>query len=445
MAKNLPQVISDLKNGKGIFVGSPLFIRDDGSVVDVNEREQFPASALGKAAYDEFEGMSAPSEVGGAISAHNDDAGAHAELFAPINTQIASDAITHMLATEFSGAYEGVDLSVRFATEIAGYSDVWAWVKARVQAENFAGLHVHDYITVTCTNAGAYVLKMEIAGINTYKGSGGIEIPAHIDWISKDCWPDTVQYNLVNFNNGIGCDKFTATAGQTSFQLTYRGSAYPSSITSMTVNGGADTSFTYNSATGIMTYTGSALSAGAIVKAFWTAVDVPFMASNLNAYMNSLRVGVPNEAALDPFLTEVDYSAGGIYYYLPSELKAVITPKRMYAATRYTAGSLLSSSNNNSDVTIGPLWIPEGIEVCGSALFATGTYDKWYARQYPAFFGGNRKKGAGNGGSRVSWWVFSANSGNTAPFCYVFSYGYAYFNGASTAARVPVCFRIAKT
>ena len=33
MAKNLPQVISDLKNGKGVFVGSPLFVRDDGSGV----------------------------------------------------------------------------------------------------------------------------------------------------------------------------------------------------------------------------------------------------------------------------------------------------------------------------------------------------------------------------------------------------------------------------
>ena len=79
MAKNLPQVISDLKNGKGVFVGSPLFVREDGSVVDVNEREQFPASALGKAAYDEFEGMSAPSDVSGAISTHNSDAAAHAD------------------------------------------------------------------------------------------------------------------------------------------------------------------------------------------------------------------------------------------------------------------------------------------------------------------------------------------------------------------------------
>ena len=30
--------------------------------------------------------------------------------------------------------YPGVDLTVVYAAEIAGYSDVWAWIKARAQA-----------------------------------------------------------------------------------------------------------------------------------------------------------------------------------------------------------------------------------------------------------------------------------------------------------------------
>jgi hypothetical protein len=79
-------------------------------------------------------------------------------------------------------------------------------------------------------------------------------------------------------------------------------------------------------------------------------------------------------------------------------------------------------------------------------MFATGTYDKWYSRLYPAFLGGNRKKGAGNGGSRSNWWLFPAYSGNSTYFCFVSSAGYAYYSYASlTYLRVPVGFRIRKS
>ena len=38
--------------------------------------------------------------------------------------------------------YEGVDLTQKFASEIANYSDEWAWIKARIQAGNFKGIYV---------------------------------------------------------------------------------------------------------------------------------------------------------------------------------------------------------------------------------------------------------------------------------------------------------------
>lgn len=350
-------------------------------------------------------------------------------------------------ADELTGAYQGVDLTLRFASEIAAYGgDPWAWVKARVQAENFEGLHVHDFIPVTCANPGAYVLKPEIVGINTYNGSGSTEITSHIDWISKDCWPDTVAYNPAYYNNGIGMDKFVATAGQTEFQLARREAGYPA-LSSVTVNGTPTTDYTYVLATGALTYTGAALSAGAVVKAIWTTpITVPFVASNLYAYMNSLRMGVPNEAAADPLLAEVDYTAGGIYKFLPAALKAVISPKHQLAATRFTAGTLRTTSDNYVGIDIGPLWIPDEAEVCGSSMFATGTYDKWYSRLYPAFLGANRKKCAGNGGSRSHWWLFPAASAYSAYFCYVVSSGYANTTYASnTYPRVPVGFRIRKS
>jgi len=355
----------------------------------------------------------------------------------------------YAVAREITGGYDGVNLETVFAAEIAGYADVWAWIKARVQAENFEGLHVHDYIQVTCSNPGAYVLKMEIVGINTYKGAGGTEIPAHIDWISRDCWPDTVTYNPVNYNNGIGLDKFAGDGATKVFQLTRREIGYPA-LSSVTVGGTAMTSgtdYTYDGATGVLTFT-SAPENAAVIKAVWAApIAVPFMASNVYAYMNSLRMGVPNETAADPLLTEVDYSAGGIYKFLPAALKAVISNKRTYMAKRYTAGSLLTSSNDYADVAIGPLWLPDEMEIYGTYMFATGTYDKWFSRWYPAFMGGNRRKGAGNGGSRSSWWLIPAYSGYSTFVCGVNAAGFANdgYGASYTALRVPVGFRIQKS
>ena len=128
MAKNLLQIIQDLENGKGVFADSPQFIRSDGSVVDVEEREVHPASYLAKEAYDSFAGYAKKTtvddilsgghnamagkqggttdeyyhvtaaektvientsgtntgdqDVDGAISTHNSDVNAHADLFA---------------------------------------------------------------------------------------------------------------------------------------------------------------------------------------------------------------------------------------------------------------------------------------------------------------------------------------------------------------------------
>ena len=372
-----------------------------------------------------------------------------AETVADHTTQLAADAKNHMLAQELSGAYDGVDLTVRFASEIAAYGgDPWAWIKARVQAEVFTGLHVHDYIPVTCTNPGAYVLKPEIAGINTYKGSGNNEIPAHIDWISKDCWPDTVTYNPVNYNNGLGLDKFTGNGSTKIFQLTRREVGYPT-LSSVTVGAATmilGTDYTYDGPTGVLTFTVAPANA-AIIKAIWTTpIVVPFVASNVYAYMNSLRMGIPNEAAADPLLTEVDYTGGGIYKFLPAALKAVISPKHQLAARRLTVGSLLTNPTDYVGIDIGPLWIPDEMEIYGTPMYATSTYDKWYSRWYPAFMGGNRKKGAGNGGSRANWWLFPAHSGNSTLCCVVLSTGSANYLAASyTLLRVPVGFRIAKT
>lgn len=102
--------------------------------------------------------------------------------------------------------YEGRDLTVEFAEEIAGFTDPWRWIKTRLAAHNIDGLHVEDYIPI---NMGSHVMKMQIAGINTYtRTTDQAPLGWHIDWISKDLYPDTVQWFTSNDNNGTSTDPY---------------------------------------------------------------------------------------------------------------------------------------------------------------------------------------------------------------------------------------------
>jgi len=108
---------------------------------------------------------------------------------------------------EVNANYEGVDLTVKFANEIANHSNEWAWIQARLNGHNVRDLHVGDYIPINiAANGGiaAETHKAEIAGINTYRrtGDSGHEVGYHIDWITRDCYSGTVQFNTSNNNNG---------------------------------------------------------------------------------------------------------------------------------------------------------------------------------------------------------------------------------------------------
>lgn len=120
-------------------------------------------------------------------------------------------------------------------------------------AGNYAGLHVGDYIPITCSNG--YKLNAQIAGMNTYTGYADQEVGNHIDFICKELWNDLHVMNKIDYNNGNA-----------------------------------------NSPN-------------------------PFLASDLNYWLNSMSGTVPNNKT-DPATTvAVDYTAGGILYYLPDKLK----------------------------------------------------------------------------------------------------------------------------
>ncbi len=128
-------------------------------------------------------------------SQEGDEYGAKQINFANMHTNYAIEAADH--------TYEGVDLKERFAEEIAGYANVWRWIKARVAAANFDGLHVGDYIPITM-NANPII--MQIAGIDTYYRCTDQQQGHHIDWISKNLYPGTTQWFTANDNNGTAAD-----------------------------------------------------------------------------------------------------------------------------------------------------------------------------------------------------------------------------------------------
>lgn len=283
--------------------------------------------------------------------------------------------------------YQGVDLTVKFSAEIAAspYSgDPWAWIKARIAAGNYAGIHVGDYIPITTTEATPKTYNAQIMGIDTYTGYSDTAVGHHIDWCCNELWNTRHPVNKVNHNNGT---KFGNAA----------------------------------------------------------ATEYPWIASDLYLWLNSLSGTVASATSVGGGTgTAVNYTAGGVYYYLPSALKTVIVQKRAYLPKRYDASSLLSDDNAGGWANIGKLWLPSEWEVYGGPVWG-GT--KQYSTlgnciQYPIFQSmANRVKK--RSGSPDAWWVLSACSGNTTNWCLVAGTGNAGSNSASFATcAAPVCFRI---
>ncbi len=79
-------------------------------------------------------------------------------------------------------------------------SESWASLYARIQAGNFAGIHIGDFKTIQLTNGETVV--MEVAGIDQYYRCGDTQIGHHIDFISRDCLAGTKVFNDTNTNNG---------------------------------------------------------------------------------------------------------------------------------------------------------------------------------------------------------------------------------------------------
>lgn len=337
--------------------------------------------------------------------------------------------------------YPGMDLSLKFAEEIKGYTSVWKWIQARIKAGNFYGIHVGDYIPFNCSNSAKTRIVAVVAGIDTYYKYGDQQVGHHIDFISKDLWPTYIQYNLANFNNGlIPVEKLSGDGSKTEFVLTKQ----MDSIDNIIVGSDQVTGYTYDASTFTVTFDEAPAAGTNNITVTGKGDKHPWLCSHLYAFLNSLKMQVPNGTGKDPAVKQVDYSQGGVYYFLPAELKAVIANKRALLGERYSASGLLNSDNSWSWTNLGNLWVPTEMEVCGAPVWGGNGCPNGGFVQYPIFAHNmNRIKGLGDGGGRDNWWELTPYSGYSSNFCNVNYNGYAgSYSASGTWLSAPVCFRI---
>ena len=328
--------------------------------------------------------------------------------------------------------YNGTDLSVKFATEIAQEDSVWAWLHSRIGDGDFSGIHVGDYIPVKCSNN--FEFNAIIIGINTYAAWGPAPgTPAHVDFMFSKTWDTAIKYNLASFNNGMApTESLTGDGTTKTFTLTKK---FPK-ITGVTVGGNDTTAYTYNPANYKITFTSAPANAAAIVV---TCADreYPWLCSNAYYYLNSLAGNVPNGTGNDPALESVDYTADGIYYQLPSALKSAIAEKNVYLPKRYDVSAIQNEDTGAANINIGKLWLLSEMEICGTGIMGSNGSSLAGYIQYPYFVGcGIRNK------RRAANLTMSSASGNSNRIVMITTGGYMSIVPPTTATKVQPCFRI---
>ena len=334
------------------------------------------------------------------------------------------------------GKYPGVDLTSKFAEEIAGYTDPGAWIRSRIRANNFDGIHVNDYIPFTTTNDLKF--KARVAGIDPYYEYGDSAVGHHIDFVCEELWPTLHPINPVNYNNGlIPTENVTSDGSSVQYVLTKP--MY--GVAKVTLSGTDLTGWTYDKDTYTLTFS-TAPAAGTMVVT-GTGSEYPWLSCDAYLYANSLAGHVANSTGLNPAIKRVDYTNDGIYHYLPDWLKAVIVDKRVLLGKRYSTSGVLSNENGWGWVNLGKLWFPSEMEVYGCPVWGNKDYGVSGFIQYPYFVGNTRRVKKRNG-SRHYWWLLSPHT-DTTSWCFVSntSYGYAdYYNASNGWIAAPVCFRI---
>lgn len=282
------------------------------------------------------------------------------------------------------GLYAGTDLTVKFAGEIAAapYSgDVWAWIKGRIDGENFSGIHTCDWIPFT---ADGHTYHAQVAGIDTCKGYGDIPVGSHIDFITKELWHERHRMNYCDYNNGR-----------------------------------------------------SDLPDGTQELVPWMMCELKYYLNNESGYV------VTNNSSYT--MTLVDYTDTGVFGRLPAALRNVIIQKHTRISQRYVNTGRPTDDTAMAWRDIGKLWLPSELETYGIPAMGTLSKNVYgtYTVQYPIFAHTVQNRGKNFNGTPSKWWLIQARSGDYKSFTGVNAEMTPdSFAASSTDVGFPICFRI---
>lgn len=287
--------------------------------------------------------------------------------------------------------YNGVDLTVKHAEEINENhnGDAWAWIHSRIQAVNYSGIHVGDYIPVTLsggTIGGSFSVatnqqhKMQVAGIDTYYNSGDTPIPHHIDFISLETLETCSTWNDGNTNNGTAAEKNP-----------------------------------------------------------WKSSKIYAILNGVNNYTTSAQGNLAHG---------MNCSSGGVYQMLPEACRNVIIQKRTWSEEQYDSTKQVNYPTGNGWRDMGYLWVPHEVEICG---YQPNSYNRNndggnldnltrnLSKMYPLFKQQTRVKLGADTHERSNYWLCCPSGHWSANVCNVAGTGSVNATNA-TATNISACF-----
>lgn len=274
-------------------------------------------------------------------------------------------------------SYEGVNIKEKFAGEM-DFTDPWVWIQQRLAAQNLSGLHIKDWFEV---EAKGTLHRMQIGAINHDLGFADTEITAfHIDFISKDLWPERHAWNKVTYNNGLSTEASPWLCSDLKAWLNSEKSDVPNEVKANPQLASVD-----YSATGVYDK----------------------LPASLQDVIVERRSNEPGR-----------FSASGL-----------LTDDNTWAGWR-NIGKLWIPNETEVFNQI----------VCGTR----NGYSIGETHQFPIFMDAKmRIKHLGAGGPRYTWWLRTAVSGNSANATTVDTTGFGrHYSPILTSIGVPICFRI---
>ena len=305
------------------------------------------------------------------------------------NLTLEGESVLHAQSDRL---YNGVDLAVKFANEIALHNNIYEWLENRKNTGNYKGIHIGDFFyvpikagTVNGVAINANNVRCRIVGINTYKQCGD-QVVGNMFYIDSDHCFGPFMWNPEANNNG----------------------------TSNNPN--------------------------------------PFKASMAYAVLN----GVNNYDATSGYNKAkhgANCANAGILQLLPAELQAVMKTKRNILDKRYSASGLITGSTDWGWDDEPKLTLRNEVEIYGCQIRSnTCQTAGWWnpeaglSIQFPWYANNCEhriKYVAGSNTSRCTWWLSSVASDHTSTVCGVSGTGDALSDSATnTNVYLPLCFCI---